>query len=300
MTQQPAQAELFLDHTLAFSIPARHARGRAVRLGPVLERVLSAHDYPPPIKHLLAEALTVTALTGSLLKDEGSQLTLQAQAQSGPVSLLVCDYRDGELRGYVEYDSEALADLGVDRSLQSLFGEGYLMVTFDLADAEERYQGIVPLEGESIAAAYESYFAQSEQVPTLLRVEVQFDGDSSLAGGFLLQHLAEGEEDRDRIASRDGNREWEHVAVMGGSLTGDELTDTELSLETLVWRLFHEEEKVLVTQGPLLHRGCRCTVEHFEAVIARFPEPEQAEMRDDGGTIVVDCAFCSRKFPLTA
>lgn len=300
MTEKTPSPELYLDHTLSFSIPARNARGRAVRLGPVLERILSAHNYPPPIRQLLAEAVTVCALTGSLMKDEGSQLTLQAQAQSGPVSLLVCDYRDGELRGYVDYDAEAVADLGVDRSLQRLFGEGYLAVTFDLAAAEERYQGIVPLEGESIAAACEEYFAKSEQVPTLLRIAVDCDGENCLSGGMLIQHLPEGEEGRERIASRDDLREWQHVAVMGGSVTAGELVDTDLSLESIVWRLFHEEDRVLVDKGPLLHRGCRCTVEHFEAVIARFPKEDQADMRDENGAIVVDCAFCSRKFALQA
>lgn len=303
MTQPPnptSPAELFFDRTLSFSIPARDARGRSVRLGPALERILSAHDYPPPIRQLLAEAVTVTALTGSLMKDEGSQLTLQAQAKSGPVSLLVCDYRNGELRGYVDFDPEAVADLGVDRSLERMFGEGYLAVTFDLANADERYQGIVPLEGESIAKAYENYFVQSEQVPTLLRVAVDLEGDHCVAGGMLIQHLAEGEEGRDRIAAREDHREWEHVSMMAGSVNDAELIDTDLSLESIVWRLFHEEDKVLVDQGPLLHRGCRCTAAYFEGVIARFPEEEQAEMRDEQGTIVIDCAFCSRKFPLDA
>ena len=300
MSEQSPSAELFIDHTLSFSLPARNARGRALRIGPVLERILSAHNYPPPIRNLLAEAVTVTALVGSLLKDEGSQLTLQAQAKSGPVSLLVCDYRDGELRGYVDYDPAAVADLGVDRSLKRLFGEGYLAVTFDLAVAEERYQGIVPLEGSSIAEACETYFDQSEQVPTMLRIAVDCDGDNCMAAGFLLQHLAEGEDGRDRIATREEHREWEHVSIMGGSVTGEELLDSDLSLESVIWRLFHEEEQVLVEQGPLLHRGCRCTVEHFESVIARFPKDEQAEMRDEEGTITVDCAFCSRKFALEA
>ena len=91
MEAKPAQTETYFDRVLTFTIPSRNARGRAVRLGPALERVLSAHDYPPPIRHLLAEALTVTALVGSLLKDDGSQLTVQAQAEGSAVSLLVCD-----------------------------------------------------------------------------------------------------------------------------------------------------------------------------------------------------------------
>jgi len=134
------------DRVLGFTIPSRDARGRAVRLGPVLETILAAHDYPIPVKHLLAEALVLTALVGSLLKDGDGQLTMQAQTQGdGVVDLLVCDYRGGELRGYVRHDAERLAQLGANPSLHALFGEGgYLAITFDLASTGQRYQGIVP------------------------------------------------------------------------------------------------------------------------------------------------------------
>jgi molecular chaperone Hsp33 len=94
------------DQVLGFTIPDRHARGRLVRLGPTLETVLSTHDYPPAIKHLLAEALVLTALMGSLLKEDDAQLTLQAQAQGGPVDLLVCDYLRGAVRGYVSHNPD--------------------------------------------------------------------------------------------------------------------------------------------------------------------------------------------------
>lgn len=288
--------ETGFDRLLAFTLPDRDARGRVVRLGPVLDEILSAHSYPPAIKCLLAEALVLTALLGSLLKEDGSQITLQAQAQGGVVSLMVCDYRGGELRGYAQFDEDGVSGLGANPSLDSLFGEGYLAITFDLAASGQRYQGIVPLEGGSFAQACESYFAQSEQVPTLIRAAVRSQGDSCIAGGLLVQHLPEGEEGRERLHVQLDHPEWEHVAVMAGSTRHDELTDPSLSLEALVWRLFHEEREVRVEKGARLSRGCRCTVEHYEKVLARFPEAERAEMRDEQGNIVVDCAFCSRLF----
>src|SRR3569623_100402 len=122
-----------IDRALGFTIPARHARGRLVRLGPVLDTILAAHAYPPPIERLLAEALTLTALIGSTLKDPSGQLPLQAQTQNGVVTLLVCDYRGGELRGYVQYDADKLAEAPAEPSLFALFGEGYLALTFALA-----------------------------------------------------------------------------------------------------------------------------------------------------------------------
>lgn len=284
------------DQVLSFTVPARHARGRIVRLGPVLDTVLSAHDYPAAIRHLLAEALVLTTLIGSLLKDEGSQLTIQAQTEGGVVELLVCDYRAGEVRGYVRHDAERLAGLGANPSLYALFGKGYLAVTFDLATSGQRYQGIVPLEGDSLADACERYFAQSEQVPTLIRVGVRTGPKGSIAGGLLMQHLAEGEEGRERLHIRMDHPDWEHVAVMAGSVRHDELVDAQLSLEEIVWRLLHDEGEIRVEQGWRLQRGCRCSAEHYRSLLARFPEEERAHMRDEAGDVVVDCAFCSRLF----
>jgi molecular chaperone Hsp33 len=294
------EGETGFDRLLGFTLPDRNARGRIVRLGPVLERILAAHDYPAPVKGLLAEALVLTALIGGLLKQRGSQLTMQAQAQGGALSLLVCDYREGELRGYAEFDAERLAGLGANPALGALFGEGSLAITFDLAASGQRYQGIVPLEGASLGEACEAYFARSEQVPTLIRLGVRSNGAKCIAGGLLVQHLAEAEAGRDRLHVRMDHPEWEHVAVLAGSARHEELVDPALSLEALVWRLFHEEREVRVEPGAQLARGCRCSVEHYRQVLARFPEEDLAEMRDEAGRIVVDCAFCSRDFVIPA
>lgn len=292
------QDETFSDKLLAFTLPERHARGRLVRLDAVLETILSAHDYPPPIRDLLAETLTLTALSGSLLKDDGSQLTIQAQSSDGIVELLACDYRGGELRGYVQFDEARLAALEDEISLKTLFGSGFLAVTFDLATTDQRYQGIVPLEGNSITAAFENYFGQSEQVPTLIRISVDGSGAKPVASGILVQHVPEGEEGRERLHVRMDHPEWEHVAIITDTIRTDELLNRDLSLEALLWRLFHEENRILITPGDALSRGCRCTMQHFETVLARFPSEERAAMRNDDGIILVDCAFCSRVFPI--
>ena len=294
-----AEGETGNDQVLSLTIPSRDARGRVVRLGPVLETILAAHAYPPAITHLLAEALVVTALIGSLLKNGDGQLTMQAQTEGGIVELLVCDYRSGELRGYVRHDAERLAQLGANPSLYALFGKGYLAITFDVASTKQRYQGIVPLEGSTLAEACENYFAQSEQVPTLIRVAVRSSSSGCVAGGLLVQHLAEGEEGRERLHVRMDHPEWDHVAALAGSIRHDEMVDASLSLEALVWRLFHEEAEVRVEQGPPLVRGCRCSLEHYAGVISSFPAADQDDMRNDAGVIEIDCAFCSKVFELT-
>jgi molecular chaperone Hsp33 len=292
--------EITTDQVLGFTIPMQHARGRLVRLDGVLGQILAAHDYPLVVAELLAEALVLTALAGSLLKDDGSQLTMQAQTEGGPVRLLVCDFRSDELRGYVDFDAERIASVGEAPTLETLFGKGYLALTFDLANGKGRYQGIVPLEGASLAKAVEGYFFQSEQVPTLINIAVRNAGGETRAAGLLLQHLPEGEEGRERLHVRFDHPEWEHVSILGGTLQGEELLDPALSLDAIVWRLFHDEAEVRIFAGPPLARGCRCSVAHYAEVIGRFPEEERAEMRNDAGEIVVDCAFCSQSFVIAA
>jgi molecular chaperone Hsp33 len=297
--RQIPEGETGFDRVLAFTIPGRNARGRAVRLGPVLDEVLSAHEYPTAIRHLLAEALVLTALLGSLLKETESQLTMQAQSEDGIVDLLVCDYHRGEIRGYVRHDPGRLATLETFPSLEELFGKGYLAITFDLAASEERYQGIVPLEGGSLTDACQTYFTRSEQVPTLIRTGVRWDGNHCVAGGLLAQHMPEGEEGKSRIEARIDHLEWEHVATLAGSTRQDELVDPALSMEALVWRLFHEEPEVRIEPLGMLAKGCRCSSEYYETVLARFPEDERAAMRGEDGLIAVDCAFCSRIFKIS-
>ena len=291
-----AVAAAYLDAAVGFSLPARNARGRLVRLGPVLDDVLSAHDYPAPIARILSEALVLTALLGATLKDAGGQLTLQAQTEAGIIDLLVCDYKGGELRGYVRFDAQRLAAETSLPSLFALFGKGYLAITFDQAMTRERYQGIVPLEGGSLAEAAQHFFSQSEQIPSLVRLAVNDTGH--VAGGILLQHLPEGEEGRDRLHTRLDHPEWEHVRILAETIRASELSDPQLPLESLLWRLFHEEEEVRLVSSVPLSKGCRCSFEYVRDVIARFGPEEREQMVDVEGFISVDCEFCSRVFPI--
>jgi molecular chaperone Hsp33 len=290
--------ELSTDVALGVTIPARHARGRVARIGPVLDAVLANHGYPPLIEKLLAEALVLTALLGSLLKDPTGQTTLQAQTEAGVVDLLVCDYLGGELRGYVRHDAERLAEAGPNPSLFSLFGKGYLAITFDQPATDERYQGIVPLEGGSLAEAAQSYFTQSEQIPSIVRLAAEKGDLGWSAGGLLFQHLPEGEEGRDRLHARLDHPDWPHIAVLAGSIKPAELTDPQLPLDDLVWRLFHDEDEVRVLEPLRLTKGCRCNPDYVRSVIARFPADEREAMVGEDGLIRVDCAFCSLSFPI--
>ena len=292
------EIELKTDVALGVTIPSRDARGRLARLGPVVDAVLANHEYPPLIERLLAEALTLTALLGSLLKEPKGQMTLQAQTQGGIIDLMVCDYLGGDLRGYVRFDKERLADASRNPALKELFGDGYLAITFDQPHAKERYQGIVPLEGKSLADAAQSYFAQSEQIPSIVRLAAEKRDGRWSAGGLLFQHLPEGEEGRDRLHTRLDHPDWPHVAVLAGSIKPEELIDSALPLDDIVWRLFHEEDEVRTLAAIPLARGCRCDPDYVRSVIRRFPADERAEMVGDDGLIKVDCAFCSTSFTI--
>ena len=292
-------SEALIDSGIGFTIAKRHARGRLVRLGPVLETILANHGYPPVIERVLAEAVLLAALFGTTLKDREGQLTLQAQTEGGVIDLMVADYRDGELRGYLRHDPERLAEAPAEPSLFGLFGKGYLALTFDQAVTGERYQGIVPLEGGSLAEAAESYFSQSEQIPSLVRLAVRRDAEGKhVAAGMLVQHLPEGEEGRERLHTRMDHPEWEHVHALSATVTRDELLDTGLSLEALLWRLFNEEDEVRVMPTTRFARGCRCDLDHIRGVLSRFPDSDRAEMVGDDGLIRVDCAFCAKSFGL--
>jgi molecular chaperone Hsp33 len=282
------------DRTLGFSVAARDVRGQMVRLDATLNAVLAAHAYPDPLARLLAEALTVTAMLGAVLRKDDGQLTMQAQSRGGAVDLLVCDYRAGALRGYLNFDPEATITAGM--TLDELFGDGHLAITLDQTAASERYQGIVPLEGGSIAEAIEGYFANSEQLPTLIKTGVAGDAETGwIAGGLLVQHLARREMGGERLDVADLHPDWQHVATLAQTTTVAELTDKDLPAETLLWRLFNEET-VRINEGATPSRGCRCNASHIRSVLKSFPEAERADMRGDDGAISVDCKFCSRIF----
>jgi molecular chaperone Hsp33 len=286
------------DRTLGFMVPARNARGMVVRLDATLNAILAAHPYPEPLIRLLAEALTLTALVGATLRQDDGQVTVQASAKGGVVELLACDWRVGELRGYIKYDEQVAVAEGM--SLAELFGKGYLAITVDQAGAEERWQGIVPLEGPSLAGALEGWFSQSEQLPTLMRIGVTGSAATGwLAGGLLMQHLARAEIGGERLDAGEQHPDWEHVAALAATTTAAELTDADLTPEALLWRLFHEEQ-VRVVPGPTPVKGCRCSAAHIRDVLSRFPEAERAGMRNEAGVIAVDCQFCSRVFQIAA
>ena len=278
------------DLVLPFQIEAADLRGRLVRLGPAVDRIIGRHDYPEPVARLLAETLaTAVALAGALKYD--GVFTLQTKGD-GPVRLMVADVTsDGTIRAYAQFDADRLAMLGAAPGLRGLLGQGYLAFTVDQGENTERYQGIVELKGGTLAECVQHYFTQSEQIATGIKTAVGRGPGGWRSGAILVQRLPEGADPLRRPAGDADEDGWRRVMVLIGTCTEAEMVDPDLTADRLLYRLFHEEE-VLVYPPHALHDGCRCSRERVGRVLGSLPAEDRAELRQDG-TIMVTCEFCS-------
>jgi molecular chaperone Hsp33 len=285
------------DLVAAFQIEGRPVRGRIARLGRVVDEVLSRHAYPDAVANLLGEACALAALVGASLKFDG-KLILQAQGD-GPVAYVVADYdTTGALRGYCRYDAARVAAVSggfAQPGARTLLGQGLFIMTVDQGDDMERYQGVTQVEGETLALSAEHYFAQSEQIPTRVRLSVGQvrDGERSQwrAGGLILQNVAG---DDARGPTEDA---WETAEALIRTVGEDELVDPALPPDRLLYRLFHERGVRLFEPKPL-SAFCRCSTERIERVLKSFPAAERAEMVEADGMIRVTCEYCSRTYAI--
>ncbi len=300
------------DLIVPFQTDNAGASGRLVRLGPVVDEILSRHAYPEPVSKLLGEAVTLTALLGAALKFDGTFI-FQTKTD-GPVDMLVADYTaPGRLRGHASFDAAhvaALEDAG-DASSPALLGSGHLAMTIDPGENMERYQGVVALEGSDLNTAADAYFRQSVQLDSFLRVAVARHYTASgsdapgswqwRAGGLMVQHLTrEGGEsgiqaDLDALPGEERDAEdWRRVRILAETVEDQELVDPMLEPERLLYRLFHEEA-VRVFRSHALAFHCRCSRERVEVLLGRFPASDLSEMVEDG-EIRVTCEFCNRTY----
>ncbi len=282
-------------------------RGRFIRLGAVVQTILSRHDYPQAVARQLGELLVLTATVGGLLKGKG-QVTVQVKGD-GLINFLVADCAsDGTLRGYAdlaEGTEETLANLPEDAETASLLGKGYLAITLDY---HERYQGIVELQqGQSLTQAVQRYFAQSEQFAVHLRTffeHVTFDDAQAhwMGAAILVQKMPQmggkklNNHDKMPIPGTEtGEQEtrdeaWERVATFLDTLTLEEMLGTELDAGEVLYRLFHQDG-LEVFPPSRLHAGCRCSRERILDVLTHMGQ-EQREYMYQNGVIEVVCQFC--------
>jgi molecular chaperone Hsp33 len=283
------------DLVAAFQIEGEPVRGRLARLGPAVDEILRAHDYPEPVANLLGEACALAALVGSNLKFEG-RLIVQAQGD-GPVRFVVADYdTSGGLRGYCRFDPDKVAEVSAGFArpgAKTLLGESVFIMTIDQGADMERYQGVTRVEGETLALCAEQYFAQSEQTPTRVRLAVgQADVGQGLtwrAGGVLIQKVA-GDDARGST-----DEAWDRTRALLETLGEDELIDPSLSYNDLLFRLFHEDGVRVFGDHPL-RAFCRCSQARIESVLSSFAPAERADMIEDDGVIRVTCEYCTKVY----
>jgi molecular chaperone Hsp33 len=298
------------DLVLPFEVKPLGIRGRVVRLGPVIDDILSRHDYPETVSGLLAQSVALAALLGSTLKFEG-KFILQTKTD-GPVSMLVADFLSPNgVRGVARYNKVAVGDAGRLASETELMGEGYLAMTVDQGSDMERYQGIVPLGEGTLADAAHTYFAQSEQIPTRLHLfagPVLTRGEKQThwrAGAILIQHLPrEGGISPVAFSSGDApeghddgvveNDDWVKARLLLDTVESHELLDPTLAAEDLLYRLYHEDG-VTVYPPLQLQRHCTCSRATVTEMIKGFSAEDRADMIEDGAIKVV-CEFCSTPY----
>jgi molecular chaperone Hsp33 len=262
------------DFKQRFLFPDTDIRGELVRLDESLAAILGTHDYPLAVQGLVGEAVAAVALLAGTLKFNG-RLSLQAQGR-GPVSLLLAECtHDGQLRALARHDGE----LDTAANIGALIGDGTMVITIT-PDQGRQYQGIVPLEGDTLAQCLEGYFQQSEQLPTRLWLA----SGNGRAAGLMLQRLP------DQVASRDDNRnQWEHLEALAGTLKMEELLD--LPAETVLRRLFHETPPRLPEPQPLRF-GCTCSRERTENALLSLGAGELKTLLDEDGEATLTCDFC--------
>ncbi|WP_281300591.1 MULTISPECIES: Hsp33 family molecular chaperone HslO [unclassified Iodidimonas] len=281
-----------------FQIEGMNVRGRAIRLGTAVHDIITAHEYPQPLAILVGELVVLSGLLGSILKYEG-KVTIQAKARDqAAVNFLVADFETpGHVRGYADYKAAALADLGLDASFRSLIGAGgYMAMTIDQGADMERYQGIVDLDGDNLSDCAITYFLNSEQTPTALRLACGLDPVSGhwRAGGIMVQHLAHGEEGGPRLLDRDEQENWRRASILMQSVKSRELLDPQLDLDQLLYRLYHEDGVRVFEPTDIDHR-CRCSRERLLSVLQSFPASDLADMVEEG-RITANCQFCNRHY----
>lgn len=308
------------DTVLPFTVESLDVRGRVVRLGPQLDTLLTRHAYPQEVSLLLAEAVALTALLGTSLKFEGRFL-LQTTGD-GAVPMLVVDFEAPDrIRAYASFDAtrlQAAIDAG-KTAPHELLGRGHLALTVDQGAGMNRYQGLVPLDGSTLSEIAHSYFVQSEQIPTLIRLAVTpsvstQDGafrSGWRAGGLMLQFLPVSPE-RQKMADfapgdapegyqhheHDEDDAWTTARALAETVTHDELIDPDLSPEALLYRLFHEQGVRVFDPTPV-NAFCRCSNERVGALLKTFTPEEKAHMVVDGA-VRITCEFCSRSYTFSA
>jgi molecular chaperone Hsp33 len=309
------------DFVQPFQIEGHGVRGRMVRIDRAASEIVAKHAYPEPVARLLTEMMLLAATLAAMLKYEGV-FTLQAKG-NGALRLMVADITsDGALRGYAQFDAEAVAAIPVAQAnLPRLTGGGYLAFTVDQGEHAERYQGIVELDGANLVECIHHYFRQSEQLQAGFKLAVTHHAHGWRAGAIMLQRLpSEGgitgggwlpegasatdwhsgtarDEIDHGVEPDEAEDAWRRAMVLMASAQDTELLGPEIGFTQLLYRLFHEDG-VRIFPGHALKAQCRCSEGRVERVLQSLATDELNDLAVDGD-LVVTCEFCNSEYRFT-
>lgn len=309
------------DTVLPFQLDRADIRGRVARLDGLLNHILHQHAYPAPVEALIAEAVILTALIGQTIKLRW-RLSLQLRGD-GPVRMIATDYfapgTDGEpaaIRAYAALDHAAFAEGAPEGAPFALLGQGYFGIIIDQGPDMTPYQGITPLAGTRLADCAETYFAQSEQLPTRFAIGLDRAADSARgaghwrAGGIMLQHMPKASPEAKGGGSGEGGllnpgdlvhgadaENWTRANLLLDTVEAAELTGHALQSTELLVRLFHEEGPRVFDPQPVQF-GCTCSEDRVRQSLAAYTSADLADMVTDAGVITADCQFCNAHYEL--
>ena len=281
-------------------------RGRIIRLNGTADTILARHDYPPVVSYVVAEALVLCVALASGLKFDGI-FTLQASGD-GPIKTVVVDYTStGVLRAYAAFDEDAMSEMkssavvGATDWAPRLLGSGHLAFTVDQGPDKERYQGIVPLEGGTLADCVHNYFRQSEQLEAAVKVAVTLPSGNQgwQAGGVVAQRMPE-KGGVELPVDFDADDAWRTTVILLAQVTAEELLDNTLDPLRLINRLYGIEGDARVAPAKPLRDGCRCSDKRIKMALKTVPLEELRELAKDGN-VALTCEFCKTEYqvPLT-
>ena len=303
------------DTVLPFQLDRTGTRGRVARLDGLLQEILSQHAYPPTIEALIAETTLLTALIGQTIKLRW-KLSLQVRGD-GPARLIATDYfgpsADGKparIRAYASFDEDRL-DTAADPF--SLIGKGYFAILIDQGEGMVPYQGITPIAGGSLAACAETYFAQSEQLPTRFALSYgrsQQPGEALhwRAGGIMLQQMPEASPEiqgggsgeggllqAEDILDDDAQEAWSHVNILLDTAEDIELIGPSVQPTDLLVRLFHQDGPRVFQTQPVKF-GCTCSADRVRQSLSIYSAKDIGHMTTDEGIVTADCQFCGAHY----
>jgi len=274
-----------------FYVPDQPVRGRLIRLGALANTLLLRHEHKPAVRALLGQALALSAALASALKFSGS-FSLQAKGD-GPVSMLLADCTDlGALRGYARIDPAAA--IPEDATARDLLGAGYLAFTVDQGPGREPQQGIVALEGETLAAMAEYYFSTSEQLPSKVYLAAAETSAGWRASALVIERIAGAGGVSPELSEMAREEAWRTAVILADTITPAELLDDALTPERLLYRLFHGEG-VAVDRPRPLRFGCRCSRARLGGILEGF-SPDDLDHMSVDGDIIMTCEFCNFDF----